>query len=218
MSNPSDDPRWQALSQSRRDKLLTLYRGVEVQYKWWDFIYEQFSTETAPAKGFSVTNMFFSGFWSQGDGACFTGKVGDWKILLAALNKPETWAEVADAYGWHLQIASRSNYCHSGTMYAGEEDLGVPEGFNNPFDEDDDPLRFDAWQQAHGHKYPTEHQLDDLIDEIIALARSLADDLYSKLEAEYEYLTDDETVIAYLLEHCEEKLVEEPEGELEETD
>lgn len=217
--NPSDDPRWQALSQSRRDELLNLYRDTEVQHKWWgDYIYEQFSTETAPAKGFSVAAMYFSGFWSQGDGACFTGKVSNWKVLLAALNKPETWAEVANAYGWYLQIASHGSYNHSGTMCAGENDLGVPDGFYNPFDEDDDPLRFDAWQQTHGHKYPTEQQLDALVDEVLVLARSLADDLYSELEAEYEYLTDDETVIAYLLDHCEEELVEEPEDELEEVD
>lgn len=218
MSNPSDDPRWQALSRSRRNELLNLYRDIEAQHRWWGHIYEQFSGETAPAKGFRVTNMFFDGFWSQGDGACFTGKVDNWKVLLAALNKPETWAEVADAYGWYLQIASHSSYSHSGTMYAGENDLGIPDGFYNPFDEDDDPLRFDAWQQVHGHKYPTEQQLNDLVDEIVALARSLADDLYSELEAEYEHLTDDETVIAFLLGSCEEELVEEPEDEPEEVD
>jgi hypothetical protein len=217
MSNPSDDPRWQALSQSRRDELLGLYRDTGTHHRWWGCIYEQFSAETAPAKGFQVANMFFSGFWSQGDGACFTGSVGNWKVLLATLSKPETWAEVADAYGWHLQIASLGNYNHSGTMYAGENDLGIPDGFYNPFDEDDDPLRFDAWQQIHGHKYPTEWQLDDLVIEIMALARSLADDLYSELEAEYEHLTDDEIVIAYLLDFCKEELVEEPEDELEEA-
>ncbi len=36
MTTVLEDPRWLALSEERRDKLLEEYRNVNVEYDWWD--------------------------------------------------------------------------------------------------------------------------------------------------------------------------------------
>lgn len=40
--------------------------------KWWDSVYED-AKVIAALMGIKITNIYFSGFASQGDGACFEG-------------------------------------------------------------------------------------------------------------------------------------------------
>lgn len=48
------------------------YRQGALDYEWWDFIYEDAKT-IAELMGIHIDRIYFSGFWSQGDGACFEG-------------------------------------------------------------------------------------------------------------------------------------------------
>lgn len=43
-----------------------------LDYPWWDFLYED-AKEIAGLFGLEIDKIYFSGFWNQGDGACFTG-------------------------------------------------------------------------------------------------------------------------------------------------
>lgn len=57
-----------------KDELIEKYRYMNVDggYDWWESIEEDLRSDM-DAIGFTVDKMYFSGFWSQGDGACFTG-------------------------------------------------------------------------------------------------------------------------------------------------
>lgn len=207
----TEDPRWLALSPARRNELLEKHRYHEVDagLEWWGFTYERFR-EKCLEVGIRVDEMYFSGFSSQGDGACFEGAVVDWTKYLPVLEHPE-WVEFSDY--WGARCSSSGRYSHSGTMQLSSE---FPLDRTNPFDEDEDPLRFAAWN-IQNPNVPTETQLLDLEDEILDDLKSRANQLYKDLEAEHDYLTDDDTVVERLLNDLpEEDLKGDEEEELDE--
>ena len=48
------------------------YRDGNLDYDWWEFVYED-ATAIGTLMGIDIDKIYFSGFWSQGDGACFEG-------------------------------------------------------------------------------------------------------------------------------------------------
>lgn len=216
MSDPRwvsvSDPRWVSVSEEKRNELLEKHRGVNVGYAWWDFLYEDFVTglaeigidvDTKQRHGYAI---YFSGFWSQGDGACFEGSVSDWSKLLTELDQVRFISHVND---WSFKCRSVGGYCHSNTMtFSGE--MGFE---SNPFNEDDERLQYEAWALTH----VSGKELNELWDRVEAKFKALADDLYEQLEREHDYQTDDEQVAAWILEHAADELAEGEEEEVEET-
>jgi hypothetical protein len=161
--------------------------------------------------GYKNADIKFSGFDSQGDGACFNSNIEfDHKQSLALLPcdlktkinihnakcRLHSTVETLDLsmYG---QIVTSGNYYHSGTMQLGEFtihpdrwhrcNLGpcdcVPTwlGVCDEFEELTELLRKDNLYMQ-------------MVLAIQDQARSLADEIYSDLEKEYEYRTSDEAV------------------------
>lgn len=202
----STDPLWLALSPARRNELLEKYRNTNVGFDWYDYSYEDFVSELKKI-GIEVDTkhgrdyaIHFSGFSSQGDGACFEGYVNDWPKLLTELDQVRF---IPHQNGWSFRCTTVGNYCHSNTMAFD----GLMEPECNPYDEDDELLQHEAWALTH----ISEKELDVLWDKIEAKFKDLADKLYADLEAEYDYQTDDEQVIEYILEYAADELVEEEE-------
>ena len=55
-----------------------------LDYEWWDFVFED-AKKCASILGIRIDNIYFSGFCSQGDGACFNGAFAyakGWKKTL----------------------------------------------------------------------------------------------------------------------------------------
>lgn len=192
-----EDPRWTALPKHRQDELLEKYRYWDVcsSFEWWDCIEEQFKEECLNV-GIRVDKMYFSGFGSQGDGACFRGRVVDWAAYLTEL-KFGQYIKFASACGWSYYVTTSGRYNHSGTMQ-GEADLGLTDEYFNPHDPDEDPLRHDAWNLVN-KDVPTDLILGQIEDSITSDFRTRADDLYRRLEKEHDYLTSDEYVVERLL-------------------
>lgn len=202
MTTALEDPRWLALSKERRDKLLEEYHDVNVEHGWWDSLIEDFAEQLTEVgitadthevklmsgKTRQDPNIYFSGFWSQGDGACFEGHVSDWPKFLATLGK-EDWVFWAYECNW---IASSVN--SRGNNMSVSSDLDAPE---NPHDEEEDPLRFHAWNVIN--LPPSRADLEALETEIESKFEELASKLYNDLEAEYDYQTDDEQVVDWVL-------------------
>ena len=220
MTTALEDPRWLALSRERQNKLLEEHRDVNVEHDWWDSLIEDFAEQLTEV-GFTanthevklmngktreVPNIYFSGFWCQGDGAYFEGHVSDWPKFLAILGKGE-WVFWAHECNW---TASSANL-HGNNMSVNSV-LEAPE---NPHDEEEDPLRFHAWNVVN--LPPSEADLEALESEIESKFKELADKLYNDLEAEYDYQTDDEQVVDWVLNHLEdEELIGEVVEEAEE--
>ena len=216
-----EDPRWLALSKERRNALLEKHRNTNVEYvDWYDSVYEQFiedcvekgicvdyhNVKTMGGRTIAKPSIYFSGFWSQGDGAYFDGHVNDWPKFLATCGR----ADLVPMYE-KLDCSLVLSWCHSGHYYhSGWTSFTSDMWLENPHDEEDDPFQHEVWEQV----YEGGLLFDRLEDDFAGYVRGLMDDLYTTLEEEYDYLTSDEVVVEYILDHCKEELVEEDEDEL----
>lgn len=141
---------------------------------WWKSVYDE-AKEIATRFGIEIKDINFSGFWSQGDGACFTGmfrttdlqplkrlKEGyPTELQLHALLERLHVVDRAFNTMQRISIGVRGHYSHSGTM---------------TFDNLDDEYT------------------DAALGEVSKCLRSFADWIYASLEKEYEYLTSNECV------------------------
>ena len=162
---------------------------------WWDSVYEG-AIEDGKAKGFIIDDIQFTGFYSQGDGASWTGSM-DIKGYLAAtgqLTEPEysvLCALVDD--GWceavmHVGRTS-SRYSHENTMTI------------------DDAYRYARYgaDTVQNGVYAGMRIVDAvefveqasirLESEMLEAARDYARDIYRSLRDEYEYLTSEERFV-----------------------
>lgn len=201
-----EDPRWTKLSKRRREKLLEEHRYRDVDYHgWWDFVYEDFKEQMKEA-GICVEEMNFSGFCCQGDGAWFQGHVEDWYLVLRELGQ----LLKAHSYWPHDQWTFRSHISHRDNMTY-SDDMPADE---NPYDEEDEPLQHTAFAVRN----PDQDDVDDITEEVRELFNDKAHELYKALEAEHDYLTDDEQVVDSLLANMTDEELADPDEELEEED
>lgn len=177
------------VASSQRTALLEKYRYINVEYNdWWDCVESDF-IEDMKQVGIQVDKTYFSGFWSQGDGACFVGSLDN---ALTYLNHHHVdqfpMLRKLIEMGGDVRATSehRGRYYHSSSVSINAE----CEAF---------------WQCANPKSELQEaviQRWDDMVDKEIvdfeaALAeqwRTYMDDLYRRLEEEYDYLTSDDAV------------------------
>lgn len=125
----------------------------------------------------SSPEIMFSGFWSQGDGACFEGtyryKKGAAKAIRQHAPQDTELHRIADGlqkvqarnfYKLTASMAHSGHYMHSGCMSVSVEHAD------------------DTWRTVSDE------------DDIRQLMRDFADWIYSQLHREYDYQTSDEVV------------------------
>ena len=185
--------RFEELSNAAKEKARYWYRALGPHDDWWDAVYEDFGRiceilgieiKTTPVRlmGGSTrqrTCIWFSGFWSQGDGACFEGY---WSHAKGASQKIRDYAPkdgVLHAIADRLQAIQRRNFyqlaadvSHRGRYYH-EYTMSVEVTRDSP-----------VWQP------PTEGA-EEIVTEAL---RDLARWLYRQLEAEYDHFTSDEAI------------------------
>jgi hypothetical protein len=166
--------------------------------EWWDFSYDHHK-DRLKEFGYQVKDIKFSGFWSQGDGACFSGHVNkDHNQCLALLpcdlatrvREFNAKCRLFGAPEIELSFASRittnGRYSHSGTM-----SLDCPTFVWGDHDTDE----YDIPTQAEfAELTQVLHDCAEIDKAVIEEAREYADEIYSELEEEYEFLTSDEQV------------------------
>lgn len=175
-------------------------------YEWWEHVYAQ-AKEDGQAKGFNLDDIRFSGFWSQGDGAYWTGHID--MVEFVRLNLDEQSACYASDVilvelwenGWidrWLDIGNNSyRYCHSGGMRMGDYPNNE---LLNIGPEDDSALTkgvlqgASVWQLKESFPYDIEMRINGWCDEALEQARKFADEIYVKLEEEYNGLTSEESL------------------------
>jgi hypothetical protein len=128
--------------------------------------------------------IYFSGFCSPGDGACFAGefrgkldmveKIKEYAPLDKDLHNIAEclFVDFVQPYNasCRVDIMTFGRYSHSGTM----------------------SFEFNEYETSEGEWEPVEDQ--GKMDVVVNNLRWLADWLYAKLEKEYEWLTSDEIV------------------------
>lgn len=176
-------------------KLLEKYRHINVEcMDWWDYIYETFK-EDMVEKGIAVDRMFFSGFWSQGDGACFEGEIDDIGKFLNTNFKYSDYPIIRQLVKHNGTVTMKCS--HRGHYY--HENCTV-------FSMDSDSF-YALWQQpTEMHQYVV-RALDEALgyelvvfeEEVIEIFRNYMRELYQRLEKEYEGLTSDDAVAETIL-------------------
>lgn len=196
-------------------------REWHTDYDWWVDVYSEAKVQGAE-RGFEIEDIRFSGFWSQGDGASWTGSVDVKQFVEWMLEQPEgtpehRWID-ADRHrylclielmkdGW---IERNINVTRSGYHYVHEQTTGPESGVDwNPLftemelaDAEESVLRSEGILKgasvvgvAEGIDIKTlMPELDDKIKEEV---RSFSQHIYKQLEAEYDHLTSDESITEF---------------------
>ena len=180
------------LSDAAKDKARAWCRET-IDDDWWDSVYDDFE-QICPILGVTLATtpirlmgggtrqkpcIWFSGFWSQGDGACFEGRYGYAKDAPRKIRdhapKDGELHQIADAlqaiqrrsfYQLHATVNHRDRYYHEYCMAISVER--------------DSPTGQDMTADAE--------------EIVIEALRDLARWLYRQLEREYDYLTSDDVV------------------------
>jgi len=192
------------MNEERKAALIERYRDINVDHDWWGCVYENFervctilgitleqrALRTVGGWARYEPDIEFSGFWSQGDGAAWTGVYRAWEwaflhrvhtydIAPAKIREHAPNDEELHRIADELCLLARIYY----PAYASVERAGrniQRLACCEPVEEDDD----DYAEEVHSHVEETLEQL----------FRDLADWLYVQLEKEYEHLTSDEVV------------------------
>ena len=181
------------LSEAARERARAWYRESCLDWDWHEYVYEDFETvcgllgvtlrtSPVPLMGGGTRQMpdiFFRGFWSQGDGASFQGTYayapGAGRAIRAYAPRDTELHEIADAladiqrrnfYQLTVDIRQRGPYYHEYTMTV------------------------DVERDSPTGQQPT----SDAQGAITEALRDLARWLYRRLEREYDYQSSDPVV------------------------
>lgn len=125
------------LSPEARDHAFNYWRNQPLCDDWFDSVYDGFREDLA-LLGIEVDEMYFTGFWSQGDGASFSGR---YTYRKGKVDLPADLAKIATRLrnlqrprfyrvDGNITIAP-SHYCHEMTMRFDYEDEDFLECFRD---------------------------------------------------------------------------------------
>lgn len=190
------------LSEEAQEKAREWWRELEAQSGdlfWSDSVTDDFKT-VAKACGFELDAkhpVSWSGFYSQGDGAAFTGSWASERVDIAATlaDRPATYTDddgkvqpcEGNAELAVILQAFASLAAERPTSYGSAE--ASHRGYNMATD----------WDCAEGGDTLTAQQHTDCANQFEELCRDLAHYFYRSLEREYEYANSDEQVAETLI-------------------
>lgn len=181
------------LSEAAREKARSWYRELGPHDGWWDAVHEDFERvcdilgirlKTTPVRLMGGGTrarpcIWFSGFWSQGDGACFEGYWSHGRGATARIRDYAPTDATLHGIAGRLQAIQRRNFyqlaaeaSHRG-RYSHEDTMSVDVTRDSPTGQ---PLT------------------DDTEESVTEALRDLARWLYRQLQAEYDHLTSDDAI------------------------
>jgi len=156
-------------------------------YDWWDGVYEYFK-ETCDGLGIRVDHITFSGFWSQGDGAAFDGRVDLTKFMEDTgrhIEHPALYLAVKDDGSRFVVYATRGNNM-AVDAYTNFANQTAPSGIFEGLDQE-------AWSEL----VDAQEEDAQLEDAALKYCQELAGGLYRDLEIAYEDLTSEASFIEF---------------------
>lgn len=176
----------------RNSKLIDKYRDINTQHDWWDCVYESFKEDMA-AIGIRVDEIYFSGFWNQGDGACFEGCVTNWELFINSLGhtNPHLIA-VANAHWTFSTKHNHNHYYHENTVYFFDDSISLPSGAD-----DAEWAHYNLEQEEELRKAVALAQLaqfQGIQADFMEAFKDHMRTLYRRLEEDYDHLTSDDAV------------------------
>ena len=176
--------------ESVSERTIDKHRHINVEHHdWWDCTCDMFK-EDMKEQGIYISNTYFSGFCSQGDGACFEGHLDDVPLFLEKNYKPDDYPmirKLLDSGGTvKFSVSHSGHYYHENrTQYYIEADrlehvLDMPTEFHEQIVEQWDSI--------------LDTEIVDFEKQSVEIFKNNMRELYRKLEQEYDYLTTDEAV------------------------
>ena len=189
---------WHKLPESVKSSILDKHRYWNVDdLEWWDSVYDGFK-EDMKAIGIRVDKMYFSGFSSQGDGACFEGSVSNWELFLKSLGYTDPMLVRHLDQHADFSVRHRGHYYHENcTSFT--TDLPLP---NDLYETEENFVELYGYgeelRDAALIATLSQYDGDKLEAQFTEVFKDHMRDLYRRLEEEYEYLTSDEVVLESL--------------------
>jgi len=172
------------LTNKAQEKAIEQMRDINTNHAWYQLIIDNFKSTCT---SFAVEDVFFSGFYSQGDGAMFEYSGVNKEFINSIIDelKIPTWkkAILKKCASVHATGKHAGHYYHKNTC-AHSIYIECAEGAN---------------------RYPNIDNLtnlyaDEIESEITCMYAQLCTELYNTLEKEYDYLISDaaikETIIS----------------------
>lgn len=156
-------------SEELKAKILQNYRDINTNFEWWESVYD-WKTEQATEKGFEIDRIYFSGFWSQGDGAMFEGRVIDVTKFMDGINPHVKRLLQSGLLSVSCSFKHYGHYYHE-KSYQHSFDADCPGQYDN------------IWLE-----------LERVEQNITSAYENYCGEIYAALEKEYEYLTSDEII------------------------
>jgi hypothetical protein len=180
-----------------KDELIDKYRDINVGDDYWYECIKDDLNGDLELQGFRLDQMYFSGFSSQGDGACFTGRMVDWKAFCAKVPQfvadfPNTAIFLQDEGGSYTITHSGRYYHQYSTNHEYDADIENQVDLLSlvtdalPQDGIEADMRLAIYKAAL--------EEGDVGDWLKDYFRGLMADLYSTLGKKHDYFTSDEVV------------------------
>jgi hypothetical protein len=168
---------FEELSEDAKESAINSLRDINVGHDWWDSV-EDDAKIIAALMGIDIDNIYFSGFASKGDGACFEGSYEYKKNSVAAVKShaPQD-KELHRIVNELLSLQKkcffqiRANVKHSGHRFC--TDISVD---------------FESYVTGNDYYNP------DIETDVIEVLRDYMLWIYKRLEAEYDYLVSDAAI------------------------
>lgn len=167
---------FEELTNEAKEAARNWYREVSSSDTFWSEYVINDAKSIAALMGIDIDQVYWSGFWSQGDGASFTGsytyKKGAVKAVKSYAPQDQGLHRIAQElqdiqrpnfYRLMASISQRGHYQHENTMYVSVDRDG-------------------------------DYASDETTDQLLDIFRQYAQWIYSRLEAEYEYQNSDEVI------------------------
>jgi len=178
---------FEELSEEAKERAIEKNRRINVDYwEWYDNVFDTFKEKYSDL--FEITNMYFSGFYSQGDGAMFEyGGITD-KLIDEFIGQ----LPITD----HRKKTLKENIYFSGSGKQHRHYYHEKCCWHS--------INVDYKDVLYHGKYPNFNELGELQIDFEAFIEEryidLAQELYQSLEGEYEWHTSDESIRERLIE------------------
>ena len=167
------------LSDEAKERAVEKWNENGLDYEWWDVIYEDAKTIGALI-GITIKDISFSGFWSQGDGACFEGSYEYRKGSVKAVKEYAPQDQELHRIAKDLQKVQRQNL-YGLKAYIKQTDFHYSHEFTVSI----------AVENERSNSYEVEKETEEAVAEIL---RDFMRWIYKSLENEYEYQSSFEQV------------------------
>lgn len=172
--------KYEELNEKAKEKARDWYRAGNFEWEWWDFVEEDLK-EIGDLMGIDIDKAYFSGFSSQGDGACFEGTyrakkdiekcIREYAPLDEKLHSIAAELDELAKYKLHATIKHSGHYYHE---YCTSIDV------SEDLDDTDEEMEQEAFSEVEGR--------------LITALRDLMRWYYKQLEANWDYINSDENV------------------------